>query len=309
MNDVTIELNKSEFTGGDTVAGEVIVRLDQDTPFRGIRLMLKGFENSCWREGSGKHRHTHSETCDFFDEEITLQGHPRLGLGELIGDSLKGVFSKDGYEVLRAGTHKYPFTYVLPSRLPANYESSFNGSRIHFGVKAQVDLPLKIDLQAQLSLVIREAANPAVAQPVTQRCTKKFLFNSDAQVEAEVHLEKDTFCLGEVIQCRLEVKNNAPNKEIRAATLALRQIETLYANGRSHESQKEITSARFEECRFAYRQSATADLKLEIPGDLYPTISTASLVKLDYELLVSLDIPWAVDPKLSLPVKVLAQRQ
>jgi Arrestin (or S-antigen), N-terminal domain/Arrestin (or S-antigen), C-terminal domain len=305
MNDITIQLNKTEFAGGDKVAGVVIVLLDEDTPFRGIRLMLKGYEHSSWREGSGKHRHTHSDTRSFFDEEFTLQGHPRLGLGELIADSVKGVFSKDGYEALRAGTHKYPFTYVLPPGLPANYESPFGNSRIYYGLKVQVDLPLKIDLQAQEVLVIHGAANPPGAHAVTQHCTKKFLFDPDSQVDAEVHLEKDTVCLGDPLRCRLEVTNSASGKEIRAATLALRQIETLYAKGRSHESQREIISARFEDCQFLYGQCAAADLKLDVPRDLYPTIAAASLVKLDYELQVSLDIPWAMDPKLSVPVKLI----
>jgi hypothetical protein len=41
MNEITIKLNQQEFTGGDTVADEVMVRLDQDTPLRGIRRLTR----------------------------------------------------------------------------------------------------------------------------------------------------------------------------------------------------------------------------------------------------------------------------
>lgn len=81
MSQISIELNQQEFVGGDKLEGVVVVQLAQDTPIRGIRIRLQGYEKSHWREGSGKHRHTHSERLDFFDEEITLQGRPRLGLG------------------------------------------------------------------------------------------------------------------------------------------------------------------------------------------------------------------------------------
>jgi hypothetical protein len=309
MNEITIELSQQEFTGGETVAGEVIVQLDQDTPLRGIRLMLKGYEKSSWREGSGKHRHTHSETHNFFDEELTLQGRPRLGLGELVADSFKGVFSKENYEVLRAGSYRYPFSYVLPPDLPGDYESALTNSRIYYGLKAQVDLPLKFDLQAERSLVVHEPADFAAVQAVTQRLTKKFLFDADSLVEVAVHLDKDTFPVGETLHCQLEVLNRAPNKEIHAATLALRQIETLEGDGRTHEQKTEIVRSRFEDCRFPLKERTTADLKLDVPGDLYPTITLGSLVKLNYELQVTLDIPWAVDAKLSVPISLVPRRE
>ena len=305
MNDVTIELTKQEFTGGDTVAGEVIVRLGQDTPLRGIRLRLNGYEESRWSEGSGKHRHTHSETRTLFDQEVTLQGRPRLSPGQLVVDGLRAVFSKDNYELLPAGTYRYPFSYVLPPDLPGDYTSALTKSEIYYGIKAQVDLPLKFDLKAKQSLVVRESTGLETAQAVTQRQTKKFLFDSDSLVEAAVHMDKDTFYLGEVLHCQLEVMNRAPRKEIRAATLALRQLETAYADGRTHERQTEITRTRFDQCRFPVKERKTVDLTLGVPGNLFPTIARARLLKLDYELQVTLDIPWAVDAKLSVPVKLL----
>jgi hypothetical protein len=305
MSEITIELSNQEFAGGETVAGEVIVQLDQDTPLRGIRLLLKGYEQSSWREGSGKHRHTHSEQCNFFEQELTLQGRPKLALPELVTDSFKAAFSKENYEHLSAGTYRYPFAYVLPPNLPGDYESSLTNSRIYYGVKAQVDLPLKVDLEVEQSLVVHEPAQPATVQSVTRHRTKKFLFDSEALVEAAVHLDKDTFSLGEELHCQLEVMNRAPSKEIRAATLVLRQLETVSAHGREHEGATEVARTRFEECRVQPNEHTTSDLKLAIPGGLYPTISCARLVKLDYELQVVLDIPWAVDAKLSVPVRLV----
>ncbi len=305
MNEIRIELNKQEFVGGETVTGAVIVQLDQDTPVRGIHLKLEGYEKSSWREGGGKHRHTHTQTHSFFDEELLLYGRPRLGLGALLADSLEGFFVKGSYELLRAGTYQYPFSYVLPPRLPGGYESALTSSRIYYGLKAQVDLPLKFDLAAVQPLVIHEPANGPAMHGVIERKTKKFLFHSDSLMEAAVHLEKDRFRLGETLLCCLEVTNRAPGKGIRAATLSLLEIETAYADGQTHEAPHEIARVKFEQHPILVKEHALVDLKLDIPEDLYPTISGATLVKLNYELQVALDIPWAVDMKLNVPVVLL----
>lgn len=305
MNEITIELDQQEFTGGETVKGEVRVQLGQETPLRGIRLLLEGYENSSWREGGGKHRHTHSETRTLFHEETTLFGQPRLGFGELLSDSFKAVFSKENYEVLHSGEYRYPFSYVLPKELPGDYASALTASRIYYRVKAEVDLPLKFDLKAVQPLVVYEPEGTVAAREVTQRRTKKFLFDSDAQLDAAVHLDKDTFHVGETLHCQLEVENRAPRKEIHTATLALRQVETLQANGRTHVTTAEVGRARYDECRFPLKDRATVDLKYEIPSDLYPTIAGGTLVKLEYELQAALDIPWAVDAKLSVPIRLV----
>jgi hypothetical protein len=257
-------------------------------------------------EGGRRQNPSHAfREAQFFDQEFTLQGRARLGLRELVADSLKVAFSKESPERLRAGTYRYPFAYLLPPDLPNDYESAVTNSRIYYGVKAQVDLPLKRDLKVEQSLAVREPANPAATQALTRRKTKKFLFDSDSLMEAAVHLQKDTFYPGEELQCQLEVMNRAPRKEIRAATLVLRQLETAYADGRTHEGQTEIARAGFGECRFRLKERTTVALQLSIPTGLYPTIALGSLVKLGYELQVTLDIPWAVDAKLSLPVRLV----
>lgn len=307
MNEIRIDIPKPELAAGERIEGHVLVQLDQDTPLRGIRLMFKGYEKASWREGGGKHRHTHSQTNVFFDEQVTLYGKPRLGLGELIADSFNGVFSKDNYELLRAGSYAYPFNYVLPARLPADYESAFTNSCISYGLTAQVDLPLKFDLKAELPLTIHEPNASDPAQPITLRSSKKFLFDSDSVIEMTVHVEKEKFQAGETLECQLEVINRAPRKEIRAVTLALRQIETLVAQGRTHQSQADVNSVTFPDCRFPLKDKAVVPLRYPIPEDLYPTISCAELVKLDYELLVRLDIPWAVDAKLTVPLTLIGR--
>lgn len=308
MNELAIELNRKKFQGGDTVAGRVIVRLGQDTPVRGIRLRLHGYEKSCWTVGRGKDSDTYSETRILVDEELTLHGRDRLGPGALLADSLQGFFIKDSFEVLPAGNHRYPFSYRLPPELPAAYQSELTDSRIYYGLKAQMDLPLKRDLRAEQSLEVREPTLPVVAQATTVRKTKRFLFNSNAATELVMHLDKDAYVPGERVCCRVEVLNRAPGKDIRAATLVLRQIETSTANGETNEAVREIVRVKFQPSEFPLNESATAELGFDLPPELPPTMTLGSLVKLKYALQATLDISWAVDPKLSTPIRLVARR-
>lgn len=308
MNQVVIELKRKKFAGGDTVAGRVIVSLEQATAVRGVRLRLYGYEKSSWTEGRGKDSDTYSETRVLVDEELTLHGRDRLGRGALLVDSLHGFFVKDAYQVLPAGNHGYPFSYRLPAELPAAYQSELTDSRIHYGLKAQVDLPLKRDLQAEQRLEVREPSLPVVAQATTARTTKRFLFNSNAATELVMHLDKDVYVPGERVCCRIEVLNRAPGKEIRAATLVLRQIETSTANGETNEEVREIVRVKYQPSEFPLKQSATAELGFDLPPELPPTMTLGSLVKLNYALQATLDISWAVDPKLSVPIRLVARR-
>jgi Arrestin (or S-antigen), N-terminal domain/Arrestin (or S-antigen), C-terminal domain len=305
MNQITIQLNKQDFTGGETVVGEVVVELDQDTPVRGIRLVLEGHEEAWWSTGGGKSRVTHTETRGLFDEEIVLHGRARLGLAALAADSFKGIFSKENYEILHPGTYRYPFRYVLPPDLPGDYQSDMTDSQIRYAVKAEMDLPLKFDLQAEQPLTVYEPANPAAMQPVTAQQTKKFMFDSDASVEVAAHLDKDRFYLGEALQCHLKVINRAPKKDMHVVTVALLQKETASAGDETNEGEAEISPVKFKECRFPLKQPTSLDLPYEIPKEIYPTVARGRLVKVDYELVVTLGIPRAVDVKLHLPITLL----
>jgi hypothetical protein len=156
MREIILETEREEYTGGELVQGQCIVRLDEQLPVRGVRVRYQGFERSHWSEGSGKHRHSHGETAYFFDDELTVFGKPALGAGELIADAVKGLFSRDGYEMLGPGEHRFDFAFELPPDLPPDFESE-GSSRIAYEVTAYVvslDVPWAIDLAVSLPVTV-----------------------------------------------------------------------------------------------------------------------------------------------------------
>jgi len=301
MNNIIISLPKEDYTGGEVVEGEVIVTLEQPLPVRGIRLSYAGYEKSLWSEGSGKHRRTYSERKDHFAEEITLFGRPRLELGDLMADSLRGLFSKEHYETHPAGTHRYPFACTLPLDLPGDYQSAESRSEIKYAIKATVDLPLKFDLSAEQSFTVYERRNLDCLVPVSARERKAFLFDSDAFLEAEVQLAKDHFFLGETLLCRLDVQNHS-QKKIDAVQLALEQTEHLTA-GNEHKTEVEYFGvATYPNCTLLPNQQTHWELEFPIPTELYPSILRSTLVRVEYQLQARIEIPWAIDLKIHVPI-------
>ena len=304
MNAINLKLNKQNYTAGDSVEGEVSIELDEATPFRGVRVRLHGYEEACWTTGSGKSRHTHSEKLVYFKEELTLFGRPPLPLPQLAADSLQGFFAKDRYDRLDGGTHRYRFSYQLPPVLPGWYESNASRSEIKYEVVAYVDLPLKLDLRATQPLAVYERPGTSTPEPVIATKQKSFLFDSRSSIEASFHLDKNTFFPGERLSGWLDVANRSP-KPVKAARIELQQVERLRAHSATHESVETVCSAAYPQCAVSPQAQERLPIEFQIPQDVHASIQQSTLVRVEHQLRVVLEIPWAVDLKVIAPIVLL----
>ncbi len=300
MSKITIETEKDDYTGGETVKGKVIVELDEAVPARGVRIHFTGYERAVLPQGVGRNHVNYFETRELFDEEQTLFGKPALELGALIKDALKGIFSKEAFETLKAGTHKYPFTFQLPAKLPGDYESP-RGSSIRYELNAYVDIPLRIDLKTTKKLTVYEPYDCDVGETVAADSKKSFMFEADAPLELSMGLERSTYFPGDKGSCRLEIRNES-SKTIDAIQLFVRQNELVTAEGIPGHHRFEIPVAEYQEHEVEQGKTAEFKLNFELPADVYATIESAELIKVSYELVANLDIPWAADLETTVPI-------
>lgn len=298
-NNILIHLNKTDFTGGEVVAGELEVRIETAIPVRGVRLLLHGYEQSYWSRGAGRirssgtggNRTTNSETLDLLKEEMTLFGDPPLDTAALISDSFAGLFASGHYHTLEPGNHHYPFSFTLPEHLPGDYEGSSDQSKIRYLLKGYLDIPLKIDIEKTVPLTIHEAYDRTIDKPVFA-VNEKALFESGAFVKIQAALDKDVFLPGESVDCRLTVENGS-GKPIQAVTVSLQRVETLHAKDASTINIEEVITTRYEQSGLPTGETAELSLQFAIPDNLYPTIVSSRLVQVEYRIVVALEIPWA----------------
>jgi hypothetical protein len=303
VNSISLQLNKTDFKGGETIEGQLELSIEESIPARGIRIVFHGWELARWSRGAGKSRRTYSEKNMLFEEELTLHGQPKLTVGDLIKDSLSGLFAKDKYELIAPGRYCYPFSYALPPTLPGDYKSP-GSSEIRYKIKGYVDIPLKFDLEAVQDLTVYEVYQPEHVAPVSASNTKSFLFDSGATLSVKASLDRNIFFVGETVSPILEIDNQS-SKPVEAVELKLRQIETLRAGDSGTTEEHEAGSEMYHQGKVDPRKLQSFQPEFAIPSDLYPSIRSGNLVKVHYELTFRLHVPWAADLRLSLPIVLL----
>jgi hypothetical protein len=300
MSSISIRTDKDDYTGGEVVKGAVVLELDEPIPARGVRIRFSGSERALWSAAPGRDQSNYVDLRKLFDTEETLLGKPSLAFGEVIKDALKGIFSKDHYEVIEAGSHDYPFSFELPKGLPGDYESP-RGSSIRYELTAYVDVPLRIDLETSKRLTVYEPAAKSDVEPAAAEDSRTFMFEASAPLELTVALDQQHFIAGETAHCRVTICNKS-SKSIDGIQLLVRQIEDLVVDGIAHENCFDVPAAQVGDREIARGEPVEIDLDVQLPKQLYASIASGTLVKLRYQWVVKLDIPWARDLEVGVPI-------
>ncbi len=313
-NEIFIHLEKTDFAGGEVIEGELELKIDTAIPVRGVRVLFHGFEKSYWTtgsgrirtSGSGRNRAIHSEVRDLFRQEVTLFGDPPLETASLISDSFTGLFTSGHYQTLEPGDYRYPFSCKLPEQLPGDYEDEADRSEIAYLVKGYVDIPLKVDIEQTVLLTMHEPHDKSAAKSVSAANEKKFAFGGDSSVTMSASLDNNLHFPGDVVKCRLKVKNKS-KKKIKGVIVTLQKTEHLSAKGSTTSKTQNVHAAKYGKATIARGKSTHLDLEFTLPANLYPTIRSSELVQVDYQLDFRLDIPWAVDLHVAVPIVLLEE--
>lgn len=313
-NRILIHLNKTDFTGGEIIEGELEVQIDTAIPVRAVRVLLHGYEQSYWSRGSGRirssgtgrHRQTYSETLDLFREEMTLFGDPPLDAAALISDSVTGLFTSGHYHTLKPGNYRYPFSYTLPEHLPGDYDDEADRSKIEYRVKGYLDIPLKIDIEKTVPLTVYENIEQSAEQALSASNDKTFVFESTTAFEARITLDKNIYFPGDTANCRLRVVNQS-KKDVQAVAISLQKRESLHAQDSSTFNSGKIHTQNYDNSSIVAGETKEIEVQFSIPNNLYPTILSGKLVQVEYQIVATLDIPWAIDLDIEVPIVLLEE--
>lgn len=305
MSKIEIELDQLDFAGGDEVTGRVVLTLDEAMPSRGIRARFEGYERAYWVRGYGKHGSPNWECRVFFDEEKTLHGQPPLSTAEVIQDAIRGIFSKDKYEVLPAGEHAFPFSFRLPEALPGDYESP-RASTIRYEITAYVDIPLKVDLKTSRKLTVYESYDRDALAPVQAEASKTFLLDDKAPLDVSLRLDRNLFHPGDELTAIVGIQN-ASSRTIEKLELVLVQIEELRAQNLTEEERYEMPLADQDAPPIAKDEEKELSITATIPNDLYASITSGELVRVGYALVLRVGVAWGGGLSVELPVVLLEE--
>ena len=136
--DVNFVDSKTFFYPGETIVGNIIVRLDSPINCKKILLKFKGKSSVRWTTGTGDDKKTHWNNEEYFNNSATL-------LAPLPADEVI---------TLNPGDYNYPFQFQLPNNLPPSVDHvPVETGCIRYYMKIKIDVDswrLKSDIEEKI---------------------------------------------------------------------------------------------------------------------------------------------------------------
>ncbi|GAA6109055.1 arrestin domain-containing protein 3-like isoform X1, partial [Tachysurus ichikawai] len=205
--------------------------------------------------------------------------------------------------IVGPGTHVYPFTFQIPQRdMPASFKG-YNGKVVYF-LEAKLCRSMSIPKKAKVyfNYVPRgDTSVPDLMMSQHGSKEKRMKFLTSGSVTMDVHIEKKGFHLGEQMTVKIEVVNNSSRAVKPKLTLC--QKQSFFASNKRSVITKELLKEKGDPIGPSTKQSVTK--VLNIPADASISILNCKVLKVEYRLKVFLDIKFAFDPEIKLPVVFL----
>lgn len=146
------------------------------------------------------------------------------------------VGDKSDAPTLPSGTHRYPFSFRLPTNdtLPSSYNA--NKGVISYYAEAFLDVSWSIDPSVKVPFTVMgiiDIANPAFNDPVKQMGMKDDCgcFCNGGPISGEVILSKSGFLLTDTIDANIKINNNSP-AAVTATCMRLMRLSEHHTNGK-----------------------------------------------------------------------------
>lgn len=263
--DRRLELVLSSRTGhgGDRIGGLLTIAWPEPRPVRGVRLTIEGAESTQIKVHAGHAVIVHKERAAILHEERILHGGPREGFVRNVRTGIRALAGSSSFPVLEGGEYQHAFELTLPAGALPSHEGSH--ARVHYEVRAEVDVPGGRDMGTRAELVVLGPAAAAPCAPAECRGARIDL--------AGTRLEPG----GELVAL-LELPEAASSGALEVALCA---VEEARAKKQRRESvlRKELASLLGGPPRAAVRMA--------IPGD-FPARYTGGLSSVRWELRVKI---------------------
>lgn len=264
--DFSVRVPDGEVRAGSRLDGTVILQVEEAIP-RAEHLEL-AFITKAWAGyGSGKHRRVKRATM--FHAPFTLGMSGTLGAGE----------------------HAHPFAVDIPPWLPPAY--SGNDCGIENTIKVRLDVDWARDPKTSFSPKVVVPRGQVVATPLVIRSHPSF----HEKVIVEVSLKSTNIVQDGLIEGSIALRG-AQSARFDAVDLTIVGSSTITMSKgdrrRGHANRFRIEADRV-------RDGNNVPFALRVPADFPPTFKNG-FIDHDVTLEVSLDIPWATDPKFAIPI-------
>jgi hypothetical protein len=282
-----LNLEKSQYHGGEKVKGYLTITSNKDVDSRAFRFIVEGKEetkitvsepyssSSSNSNYSNEYRNvTYTSSNVFFFQDLVefLKGNSLI-------DIEKGRNGKE--TVIRKGKTEIPFEFIIPN----NTLSSYNGKNawITYSVKTTIDKKMRIDENSSINFdVISQYDNSNISsRPIS---VSTFKANDLA---LKLDLDKSVYYRGDTIRGTINVKKLNPDIDIRGTEILLISLEKAIASNRTVETKLYENKYKITD----WKEKQNCPFEIDIP----------QIVTRSYRGRYS-EIVWEIKAKVDLPL-------
>ncbi|XP_040584819.1 arrestin domain-containing protein 3 isoform X3 [Mesocricetus auratus] len=212
--------------------------------------------------------------------------------------------SEEGFNTIHSGRHEYAFSFELPQTPLATSFEGRHGS-VRYWVKAELHRPWLLPVKLKKEFTVFEHIDintPSLLSPQagTKDKTLCCWFCASGPISLSAKIERKGYTPGESIQIFAEIENCSSRMVVPKA--AIYQTQAFYAKGKMKEVKQLVANLRGESLSSGKTDTWNGKL-LKIPP-VSPSILDCSIIRVEYSLMVYVDIPGAMDLFLNLPLVI-----
>ncbi|KAG8012114.1 Arrestin domain-containing protein 3 [Nibea albiflora] len=273
------------FSEGDAVAGTVIVTLSKELKVKSLFVKVKGDARVNWSKQSG-------------GAEVYFKHHTRFFKDKeyLVKENAEGT-------VLPQGVHRFRFRLQIP---PGDMPSSFKGTygKIVYMLEAKLSRSWRcpVTVERKLNFVSKSLSfRGKIVYPRSESVQKEIGVFSPGQVRMLAVVDRSVCSPGDTLSVVAKIYNSSNKKMKPKVSL---QQDIVYP---AKETSMTCYNRLWQIVGDAIEQNSeeTFSCKVRIPDDVFYTIHNSNIISVQYHLKVYLDISFAVDPEVKLPLVIV----
>ena len=288
----------------------VVLALDRRLKVRGIHAKFLGAEETTavYTRGSGKGKTTHTaiQQVEIVSQVQLLAGSEKMGFFGGMSDAMATMFGGGKHDTLEPGEYPFEVEVSIPDDAPGTHVAK--KSRVFYELSVHVDVPAGFELKATKSFQLDPPpAATADAAPVRTRYPEdggRGLFDSLVSPDArlEMALIADRYQPHEMIEGIFTIETKKPIN-CRRILVQLMGIENSEARGHKD---MHIHLGVPHDIGSPGTVTGNFTQEFSIPAEITAPLSArGKLFSIDWFVQIQLDVPWAKDPKIRVPIKLL----
>ena len=279
---------------------------------RGAHAHFVGFEETkavyTTFDGKTSSTHTATERNVLIEERKTLQGRAPAGFFHNLKDGALTLLGGGDHEELPRGTHEVLLEVDLPEDLPETFEAK--KVKVAYEATIHLDIPAGRDFRHTVTFALPPTSvdDDLDPRPLTIRYPEdsgRGFFDSvfGPDVSMRVELSSKVVRRGGTLRGEIEVRFSDRPAKVQAIVCRLIRRESTQAQSHKDRHEETIVTERLPQ-RTHTSKRLFVSFAVRLPVEMIPTCSGAKF-NIAHELALSLEVPWAKDPTIRIPVTVV----